>query len=91
MVKTYHKTGSHYSYRRQGVSQGQSGQVRKISPPPRFDSRLIQTVAIPTELSQPTTVNISNEHKGVIYKIRSTRGSGGGGGEKLGEIRVSIN
>ena len=32
-------------YRRLGGSQGWSGQVRKISPPPRFDPRIVQPVA----------------------------------------------
>jgi hypothetical protein len=32
-------------YRRLGESQGQSGQVRKILPPPGFDPRTIQPVA----------------------------------------------
>jgi len=43
-------------YRRQGGPQGRSGQVRKISPPPGFDSRTVQpgsSVAIPTEISGP--------------------------------------
>jgi len=33
------------SYRRLGGSQGRSGQVRKISPPPGFDPRAVQPVA----------------------------------------------
>jgi hypothetical protein len=33
-------------YRRLGGPQGRSGQVRKISPPPRFDPRTVQPVAI---------------------------------------------
>jgi hypothetical protein len=32
-------------YRRLGGSQGRSGQVRKISPPPGFDPRTIKPVA----------------------------------------------
>jgi len=32
-------------YRRLGGSQGRSGQVRKISPPPGFDPRNVQPVA----------------------------------------------
>jgi len=32
-------------YRRLGGAQGRSGQVRKISPPPGFDSRTVQPVA----------------------------------------------
>jgi hypothetical protein len=31
-------------YRRMGGRQGQSGQVQKISPPPGFDSRIVQPV-----------------------------------------------
>jgi len=33
-------------YRRLGGPQGRSGQVRKISPPSRFDLRTVQPVAI---------------------------------------------
>ena len=32
-------------YRRLGGPQGRSGQVRKISPPPEFDPRTVQSVA----------------------------------------------
>jgi hypothetical protein len=32
-------------YRRLGGSQGRSGRVRKISPPPGFDPRTVQPVA----------------------------------------------
>ena len=32
-------------YRRLGSPQGQSGRVRKISPPPGFDPRTVQPVA----------------------------------------------
>ena len=32
-------------YRRLGVPQGRSGRVRKISPPPGFDPRTVQSVA----------------------------------------------
>jgi len=35
----------HPLYKRLGGPQGQSGQVRKISPPPGFDPRTIQPVA----------------------------------------------
>jgi hypothetical protein len=43
------------SYRRLGGSQGRSGQVRKISPPPGFDSRTVHPVgsAIATTLPGP--------------------------------------
>jgi len=40
-------------YRRLGGSQGRSGQVRKISPPPGFDPRTVQPVAILTTLPGP--------------------------------------
>jgi len=40
-------------YRMLGGPQGRSGQVRKISPPPGFDPRTVQPVAIPTELPGP--------------------------------------
>ena len=42
-------------YRRLGGSQGWTGQVRKISPPPGFDSRSVQPAASrhTTELSRP--------------------------------------
>jgi hypothetical protein len=33
-------------YRRLGGPQGRSGRVQKISPPPRFDPRTVQPVAI---------------------------------------------
>ena len=36
---------SAHLYRRLGGPQGRSGQVRKISPPPRFDPRTVQPVA----------------------------------------------
>ena len=35
----------HLLYRRLGGPQGRSGQVRKISPPPGFDPRTVQSVA----------------------------------------------
>jgi len=42
-------------YRRLGGTQGRSGRVRKISPPPGFDPRIVQPVAspVPTELPRP--------------------------------------
>jgi hypothetical protein len=40
-------------YRRLVGPQGQSGQVRKISPPQGFVPRTVQPVAIPTELPGP--------------------------------------
>jgi hypothetical protein len=39
-------------YRRLGGPQGRSGRVREISPPPGFDPRTVQPVAIQTELSR---------------------------------------
>ena len=51
-------------YRRLGGSQGQSGQVRKISPPPGFDPPTTQPVAsrytdwaIPAQLSKFDKIN----------------------------------
>jgi hypothetical protein len=35
----------HQVYRRLGGPQGRSGRVRKISPPPRFDTRTVQLLA----------------------------------------------
>ena len=40
------RPGTHI-YRRLGGSQGRSGRVRKLSPPPEFDPRTVQPVAIP--------------------------------------------
>jgi len=46
-------------YRRLGGPQGWSGRLRKISPPPRFDTRTVQLVASRyTELSRPTRYSI---------------------------------
>jgi len=44
------------SYKRLGGPQRPSGRVRKISPPPRFDPRIVQPerVAITTALLRPT-------------------------------------
>ena len=44
-------------YRRLGRPQGRSGRVRKISPPPGFDPRTVQPVAILTALSRPTVTH----------------------------------
>ena len=41
-------------YWRLGRPQCRSGRVWNISPPPGFDPRTVQPVAIPTELSRPT-------------------------------------
>ena len=41
-------------YRRLGGPQDRSGRVRKISPPPEFDPRIVQPIASrPTALSRP--------------------------------------
>ena len=39
------RPGTHHTHRRVGGPQGQSGRVRKISPPPGFDPRTVQPVA----------------------------------------------
>ena len=51
-------------YKKLGGPQGRSGQVRKISPPPRFDPRTVQPVdsrytvyAIPDHILNITNVN----------------------------------
>jgi hypothetical protein len=44
-------------YRRLGGPQGRSGQMRKISPPPGFDPRTVQPVALPTTLPGPLVTN----------------------------------
>ena len=44
-------------YRRLGGPQGRSGQVRKISPPPGFDPRIVQPLASPyTDCAIPVPV-----------------------------------
>jgi hypothetical protein len=40
-------------YRRLGRPQARSGRMLKISPPPGFDPRTVQIVAIPSTLSRP--------------------------------------
>jgi hypothetical protein len=44
------------TYRRLSGPHGRSGRVRKISPPPGFDPRTVQPVAIPTELPRSPEV-----------------------------------
>ena len=52
-------------YRRLGGPQGRSGQVRKISPPPGFDPRTVQPVAIRyTDYATTPTLDI------YVYKDR---------------------
>jgi hypothetical protein len=48
-------------YRRLGGSQGRSGQVRKISPPPGFDPRTVQAVVSPYTdwATGPTTYTLT--------------------------------
>ena len=47
-------------YGRMDESQGQSGQVRKISPPPGFDSRIVQSLAsrYSDYATRPTTTEV---------------------------------
>ena len=46
-------------YRRLGGPQGRSGRVRKISPPPGFDPRTVQPVAIRyTDWAIPAAQNV---------------------------------
>jgi len=49
-------------YRRLDEPQGRSGRLRKISPPPGFDTRTVQSyrVAIPSELHRPTVPKYSD-------------------------------
>ena len=56
-------------YRRMGGPQGRSGSVRKISPPPGFDLRIVhpQRVAIPTTLSRSTRSRILRYRKIFIH------------------------
>jgi hypothetical protein len=58
-------------YRRLGGPQDRSEQVRKISPPPGFDSR--SSVAIATELPGPQKIKIPYYiiRKGVNCKLES--------------------
>ena len=56
-------------YRRMGGPQGRSGQVQKISPPPEFDPRTVQPVAIPTALSRPIGVLMFSKNLGATSKF----------------------
>jgi hypothetical protein len=49
-------------YRRLGGPQGRSGRVRKISPPPGFDPRIVQPVAsrYTDWATQPTKIGLNN-------------------------------
>jgi len=55
-------------YRRLGGPQGRSRQVRKITPPPGFDSRTVQPIASRyTEYALPAPHKTSDkEHKGIV-------------------------
>jgi Rad3-related DNA helicase len=44
-------------YRRLGGPQGRTGRVQKISPPPGFDPRTVQPVAIPTAIPAPYVID----------------------------------
>ena len=57
-------------YRRLGGTQGRSGQVRKISPPPGFDRRTVQPVASRyTDRAFPANLNLIY-HNGInVTKI----------------------
>ena len=50
-------------YRRLGDTQGRSGQVRKISPPPAFDPRTVQPVASRYTVwaTRPTRITVATE------------------------------
>ena len=51
-------------YRRLGGPQDQSGRVRKISPPPQFDTRTVQLVASRyTDCAIPVHCEISYENE----------------------------
>ena len=55
-------------YRRLGGSQGQSGRVRKISPPPGFDPRTVQPVANHyTDCAIPARNNNNNNNNNNIH------------------------
>jgi hypothetical protein len=56
-------------YRRLGGPQGQSGQVRKISPPPTFDPWTVQPVVSRyTDWATQPTINLCNYCKIIIVK-----------------------
>ena len=70
-------------YRRLGGSQGRSGQVRKISPPPGFDPRTIQPVAIRyrSTLPDPHPIGVLSIHDQLVTEAAAytmqTRGLSG--------------
>ena len=55
-------------YRGLGGPQGESGRVRKISPPPELDGRTLQS--LPTELSRPTFYRSNNGNE--VQFIKAT-------------------
>ena len=59
-------------YRRLGGPQGRSGQVRKISPPTRFDPRTVQPVA--SRYTDSTTRPTPNVKR--VMRYRSMRWTG---------------
>jgi hypothetical protein len=64
-------------YRRLGGPQGRSGQVRKISPPPGFDSRTVQLVASRYTDHATRSTNITNVQV-LILKLMIVGVRGGG-------------
>ena len=58
------------SYRRLGGPQGRSGQVRKISPPPGFDPRTVQSVA--NRYTDCATQTTSKGITSVIFNVGTT-------------------
>ena len=67
-------------YRRLGGPQGRSGQVRKISPPPGFDSRTVQPVAsrytdwatrptLPTWMIKYSMFSTTSRHDTVLRNV----------------------
>ena len=71
-------------YRRLGGPQGQSGQVRKISPPPGFDPRPVQPIASrytdhatrPTKCQYTTKITVSQPIRQYLSLHRVTISSG---------------
>jgi hypothetical protein len=65
-------------YRKLVGPQGWSKRVRKISPPPGFDSWTVQQVAIPTELSRPSCKSVTfavSSYDAHIYRVHLTMSS----------------
>ena len=56
-----------YMYRRMGGPQGRSGRVRKISPPPGFDPRTVQPVAINTAGSSDNNIKEETQISAVPF------------------------